>query len=768
LVVTVIDSREQGTPTPNRKTINVMSDNNTNTIGTFGSTRRVACEPATPEAFSASESSVLDGILSSPDLAGPEPEDPPRPSDQYPCPDVQIPEDWSWDLNKFLVPCQGDPNNRIPLATAVMTARLTNFETMEAETDMQAVKHSGVWIPRSEAVAIPLGETPAMGAPTNDDMPYRRDVEFDGHYIYMTRDSFNWAVENYWGASPKDRRALLDRLGCYYAPEIQLKNSYTNCGFHYVSKLHRLHEQTKAEVTNELLNGEFCFGISPSSLPYSPTPVADLDQELWLSNSEGCYSSYVGFILDSFSTMPGAASISEIRKMLTNVSAGNRPKGSAKYTNLHWGCMVDERYEVKCDNNGNYQFGLTSNRVSMCWVESKKAYVESIATLALIDTEAELVDPKLRKVIVRDDFSADEKSIYAYSDHHGQYVNTVNGEFTEINYAVGPDDFRGVWVVNSQLDTCEYSGELYISGSGYRIRRGGETIQVCPRVYEEVFANDLVLSYHSSSRPELTLFSDLPSGAASEDSLGYTVGFEIEKNEVDGATDAGHYIEPCTLINNWEYDGSCGYDGCVGVEAISNVYDLHSQRDLLEEHIEEAADQLSAPADHYCGGHIHVKGPGLSIDSIRPYAGLLFAIYRHRLNTKYCSGNKRLSSSCSGDNNYPAIRVRGYEHLEFRLVRAVTSGKVLLRRYDLMGLLITAAKKEWTFEGFLRKAYPILKEMYPNNEKRSNIRKLARHFQDFLNDNNVVHSSIQKFVSSDTIYLDDVPNHHDESEIDSI
>ena len=324
-------------------------------------------------------------------------------------------------------------------------------------------------------------------------------------------------------------------------------------------------------------------------------------------------------------------------------------------------------------------------------------------------------------------------SRYEHSDYYGGMLEVTDGKVEGHTKVAMSTDSDPVWVPDSSVRECPVLGHYFYEGLGCSLRLTidgiTDTYLLSPEAYNEKEAG-VVRDYHSRTRPSFTRYDQEGPFDSNSVSLGYTVGFEVEKNEVDGATGRGDYIEPTKLFNNWEYDGSCGYQGGTGVEGISNVYDLHNQRELLVEHVKEAKDHLAAPSNHYCGGHIHVIGEGLTIAKVKPFAGLLYAIYRERLRWHYCSSNKKLHDT---GVSYPVIRQRGPNHLEFRLFRRVVNGDVLLRRYDLLGLIMTGVENNWTMEGLIRKSKGVLSEMYPNEAKRKEMLRFTRLFDEWIN-----------------------------------
>ena len=94
------------------------------------------------------------------------------------------------------------------------------------------------------------------------------------------------------------------------------------------------------------------------------------------------------------------------------------------------------------------------------------------------------------------------------------------------------------------------------------------------------------------------------------------------------------------MLSHFETDGSCG------VEAITNVLPLIGKsvwRNKIFNMFSEAKnviDDQFSPSDLECGGHINLAVKGVSgeelADAIRPFSGIIYALYRFRLRRTWC------------------------------------------------------------------------------------------------------------------------------------
>ena len=135
--------------------------------------------------------------------------------------------------------------------------------------------------------------------------------------------------------------------------------------------------------------------------------------------------------------------------------------------------------------------------------------------------------------------------------------------------------------------------------------------------------------------------------------LDFCLGFEVEKTAVGGNDCEGETVEYQPLFAGWETDSSCG------VEGITNVYSI-DDFELFSQHVDKS-DYCNDPCNASCGGHVNMSGNGLTLEKVRPYAGLFYALYRYRLNNSYSNKDKGMHKT---GERYAAIRETvSYTHL---------------------------------------------------------------------------------------------------------
>ena len=221
----------------------------------------------------------------------------------------------------------------------------------------------------------------------------------------------------------------------------------------------------------------------------------------------------------------------------------------------------------------------------------------------------------------------------------------------------------------------------------------------------------------------------------------FAIGFEIEKSSFHRGA-----VKEYPLFSHFEYDSSCG------VEAVTNLLPLVDKsvwRNKVLGMFSEASKIIEdrySPSSHSCGGHITLSCWGMSgqdlADKLRPYASIIYALWRFRLRNSYCYGNLMMNTSeCSSDwvghtssSKYHVCKIMD-DRIEFRLPNRVESVRSINLRYRLMYELMNYAinKPNGTYAGFIKKIKPILLYMYDGNEaKVDEIVTLSKAFRKML------------------------------------
>ena len=287
--------------------------------------------------------------------------------------------------------------------------------------------------------------------------------------------------------------------------------------------------------------------------------------------------------------------------------------------------------------------------------------------------------------------------VYLYQDeavetHDGEWITRYDAHFCESDqswyhqnneelyynehrdYWLHPDDDNVRYCIDVEeytlTDDCYYSSsdeEWYYYENNLPTRDHTQTIQ----------------DYHCGVEPTFHLQPIDPYKVLSK----YTIGFEVEKDCLNnGNQEAGSYIEQQPLFSHWETDSSCG------IEGITNVYSLDNA-ELFINHVRESS-YTNLETNHRCGGHINFahREKKLQYWHIRPWLGLIFSMWKKRLNNQYSSCNKKLNPYRGCDHHYGALVEKGRglrdARFELRLPNRVKDGDTLIRRFCLIQHLI--------------------------------------------------------------------------------
>lgn len=290
-----------------------------------------------------------------------------------------------------------------------------------------------------------------------------------------------------------------------------------------------------------------------------------------------------------------------------------------------------------------------------------------------------------------------------------------------------------------------------------------------------------VYGWHSSMSPEFVFQND---GIEQSDLVGispsrredwmdgdskskFTIGIEIEKNTLHRNARIVH-----PLIGKLERDGSCGgrdRNGGhhEGTEFITNPLPLVPKSVLRNKVIGMFHDNALAINDETspsnaltrrdaesgkrvfcCGGHTTIGVAGMNgsdiRDAVRPFAGILLAVYRKRLWSYYCNKDVRFQGTW---DRHAVANVRS-NVCEFRIANRVSSVGGMINRYEMFATLMdTAVNRPCSFSAFLNRMKPTIAKMYGHDEhKVAEILHLAKRFQKFI-DSETTHEEIAPFVS---------------------
>ena len=156
----------------------------------------------------------------------------------------------------------------------------------------------------------------------------------------------------------------------------------------------------------------------------------------------------------------------------------------------------------------------------------------------------------------------------------------------------------------------------------------------------------------------------------------FTIGFELEKVNLPR-------IQEYAIFKGYEEDGSLSGRN-VG-EAITNILPLVPKgalRNKIFNLMFQAAPIINSDTNTSCGGHTTICVAGMDsqelLSKIRRYSGLLYALYRGRLNNSYCRADMRMNGRYQ--DRYSVALAKSGGCVEFRLPSAIPSVTSLIRR----------------------------------------------------------------------------------------
>lgn len=229
----------------------------------------------------------------------------------------------------------------------------------------------------------------------------------------------------------------------------------------------------------------------------------------------------------------------------------------------------------------------------------------------------------------------------------------------------------------------------------------------------------------------------------------FTIGMEVEKNSLSRGA-----VKEYPLFCGFERDGSCGY------EAVTNILPLLPSgkwRNKVFNMMFEAKriiEDAHSPSDRRCGGHCTIAVEGLDgrelLGLVRRNCGIIWALFRNRLNNSYCSHNQRLHTDYDHTNDgsrYHTALIKG-DCLEFRVIARFQSVKQMMRRYELFYELVdfSVNNPNGKQKDFLKIVKPIVLSMYEGDvAKTEEIMTLAVKMQDYIDNGNNC-DEIREFV----------------------
>jgi hypothetical protein len=224
----------------------------------------------------------------------------------------------------------------------------------------------------------------------------------------------------------------------------------------------------------------------------------------------------------------------------------------------------------------------------------------------------------------------------------------------------------------------------------------------------------------------------------------FTIGFEVEKNQL-----SRNAVREYELFCGFERDGSCGYEAVTHVLPLLPAGKWRTKVFDLMHKAEKIIDDRYSPSDRRCGGHITIAADGFTGEelraAVRKNAGIIYALFRNRLENRYCNANNRMQN-ISGDR-YQVSLAKG-NCLEFRLPSRFESVKQMMRRYELFYEMVnfSVSKPNGSHEAFLKSITPIVLSMYNGDTDKANeVLRLAKLFRAYILDG-TIHPDIARYL----------------------
>ena len=224
----------------------------------------------------------------------------------------------------------------------------------------------------------------------------------------------------------------------------------------------------------------------------------------------------------------------------------------------------------------------------------------------------------------------------------------------------------------------------------------------------------------------------------------FGIGFEVEKNRIPNK-----FATP--LIAGYESDSSCGEEAVTNIIPLVGKGTLRNKVNNMMFEAREVIEDRYSPSNYSCGGHITLSCKGLSgeelFNAVKPFMGVVYALFRKRLLNTYCNRNARLESNYDYSRYCTVLQKSNV--IEIRLVSKFETTKQLMRRYELMYELLNFAvnNPNGKFSSFIKRVKPIISRMYEGNEDKVNeIISLSNSFKKYI-DKGTISESIAGYVS---------------------
>jgi len=293
---------------------------------------------------------------------------------------------------------------------------------------------------------------------------------------------------------------------------------------------------------------------------------------------------------------------------------------------------------------------------------------------------------------------------------------------------------------NTTFNTATETGITYVNdGNEERGRVQRYHWKPEPRVLSKGAKSSDIANLKSPSKRNLI---DLGNG---DYDAKFTIGFEVEKNRLSRGA-----VKQYPLFCGFERDSSCGFEAVTNILPLLPSGQWRNKVFSMMHDAKRIIEDSSSPSDMRCGGHITIACEGMTgqelLEAIRVNSGIIFALFRKRLQNYYCKRNLFLENTDLVDvvheyhsHKFATALVKG-NCVEFRLVSRFQSVKQMMRRYELFYELLDFSinKPNGSVASFLKKVTPIIKSMYSGDmDKTNEILDLGKAFSKMIKDKKI-------------------------------
>ena len=265
---------------------------------------------------------------------------------------------------------------------------------------------------------------------------------------------------------------------------------------------------------------------------------------------------------------------------------------------------------------------------------------------------------------------------YYHKDDDNIVYSEWTGEHEWRDHCVWVES-QGDYIPSDNCSFCDQCDEYYLDDEGCNECESSRNSAQDEKEH--------INEYHCSPKPlytgKLSNFDQYSPPINLKGLERFTIGFEVEKRNINGYNDEGDPVNIQPFFSGWECDSSCG------VEGISHIYSLDDFTNFKQD--TNKSPYLNSETNSNCGGHINIADTDNKLQywHLTPWMGILYSLYRHRLTKTYCSANKKLNPYQKSNSHYNVIAEKTHRNTiiyELRMPSAIKNTKQIQTRYLMM------------------------------------------------------------------------------------